>query len=51
MKKFLDKDALLFLIIIGILCGIIWYRTDKHYDKVLEGTKYQILKKDPRVQR
>ncbi len=48
LMKYLKSETFLFLVVIGGLCLFLWMKMNKHYNHVLDGTKYQIQKKDPR---
>ena len=48
MKKFLNSEVFWFFLFMGIVTSLMWTRMSSHYDKVLEGTKYQVHKKDYR---
>jgi len=48
LMKIFKNETFLFLFVIGGLCLFLWIKMNKHYDEVLDGTKYQIQKKDPR---
>lgn len=48
MKKIFKSDTFWILFIIFGFSALVWYRISHFYDKVLDGTKYQIHRKDYR---
>lgn len=42
MKKLIKNDIFWFAIILTCLMSYAYYSSDKRYDKVLDGTKYQL---------